>query len=111
MRSGLLRHKVTFEELVIDRDSDGAVEEVWIDAFGFKISAEIMPLSGRELIAAQATQSKVTGRMKVRYREGFKPSMRVFYRGAYYNIEAVIPDIKSGKEYLTLLTSMGVNEG
>ncbi len=111
MRAGPLRHFVNFEELIVELDSDGAQEETWQDMFGFPISADITALSGRELIAAQATQSKVTGRMKVRYRPGFKPSMRAVHRGAIYNIEAIIPDPDSLFEYITLLTSTGVNEG
>lgn len=111
MQAGRLRHLVTFEESVIDIDSDGAQVEVWALAFGFPLATEITALSGRELIAAQAVQSKVTGRMKVRYRPGFNASMRAIHRGVIYNIAAVIPDPDSGFEFLTLLTSTGADEG
>lgn len=111
MKGGRLRHLVTFEELVVDVDSDGQQIETWALAFGYPLATEITALSGRELIAAQAVQSKVSGRMQVRYRPGFKASMRAIHRGVIYNIAAVIPDPESGLEFLTLLTSTGVDEG
>jgi SPP1 family predicted phage head-tail adaptor len=111
MDPGCFRHRVTFEELITDLDSDGKMVEDWVSPFPRAISAEIMPLSGRELIASQSVQSKVSTRIKVRYRPGFKPSMRGVHRSTIYNIEAVIPDPDSGISYLTLLCSSGVNEG
>lgn len=112
--AGRLRHRITVEEFVTSQDSDGAVDEAWVAAFAVPLSAEIVALSGRELIAAAATQSKVTTRIRVRYRPGFKAAQRVLHRGTVYNIEAVIPDPDSGQRYLTLLCSSGVqhvNEG
>lgn len=111
MRAGKLRHRVTFQNLVSELDSDGATVETWVDAFNQAQPAEITPLSGKEFIAAQATQSKVNGRMKVRYRSEYKASMRALHRGAVYNVEAVLPDPDSGRDFLTLLTSTGVTEG
>lgn len=107
VRAGALRHRIQFEELVVDLDSDGAQEETWVAASPL-VSASISALSGRELIAAQATQSKVSTRIKVRYRPGLKPSMRVVHRDRVYQVEAVIPDPDSGIRFVTLLCSTGV---
>lgn len=108
-----LRHWLTFEQLVEDMDSDGGVVEAWVPAFDTSATmpAEVAPLSGRELIAANATQSKVTHRIRIRYREGITAKMRAVERETTYNIEAVIPDQKSGQRWLTLLASSGVNAG
>lgn len=111
MNAGRLRHRVAFEELVIELDSDGLQAETWIPFANRPVPAEITALSGRELIAAQAIQSKVSSRIKVRFNAGFKASMRALHRGTIYNIEAVIPDPDSGRHYITLLCSSGVNEG
>ena len=111
MKAGSLRHRITFESLTTELDSDGAASETWADAFGQKFSAEIVPLSGRELMAAQSMQSKVTTRIKVRYFPGIVASMRAVHRGTVYNIEAVVPDPESGRGWLTLHCSSGVNEG
>jgi SPP1 family predicted phage head-tail adaptor len=111
MRAGALRHRVTIEQIVTTLDSDGERVEAWEDAFGIMIPAEIAPLSGKELIAAAATQSKVAARIVIRYRPGVAPSMRVMHRDTTYGIEAVVPDRTSGVEYLTLFCTAGAAEG
>ncbi len=114
MEPGRLRHRVTFEELTVTQDTDGAQEESWTPLFDRPISCEIKALSGRELIAAQAVQSKVSTRIVTRYRPGFKPSMRALHRGVVYGVEAVIPDPESGIHWVTLMCTSGlqfVNEG
>ena len=94
--AGALRHRVRFEALIVDVDSHGATVEDWIDPFGRLISAEIAPLSGRELIAAQGLHSKVNARIRIRARSGIGASMRAIHRELTYNIEAVIPDPRAG---------------
>lgn len=111
MNAGRLRHRVDFQRLEVTQDSDGAQVELWVNSFPTMISAEIMPLSGRELIAADAVQSKVNTRIRIRYRPGIVASMRVVHRGTYYNIEAAIPDPDSGESYLTLNCTSGDDEG
>lgn len=112
MEAGRLRHRITLEALsaVLDSD-DGIVDETWADAFAQPIPAEIVALSGGELVAAQAVQSKVSGRIRMRWRPGVLPTMRVRHRDTLYNIEAVVPDPGSHREWITLLTSTGTNEG
>jgi len=111
MNIGKLRHRVTIESLVIEQDSDGAQIESWVNTYGTQVWADIQPLSGKELLASQSMQSEVKARIIIRYRDGVLPTMRILHRGNIYNIAGVIPDMKSGKEYLTLLCSYGVNEG
>jgi SPP1 family predicted phage head-tail adaptor len=109
--AGALRHRVAFERLTTEQDSDGATVETWEDAFGMLLSAEIAPLSGRELIAAQAVQSQITTRIRLRGRPGLVASMRALHRGTVYDIAAVVPDPESGTGWLTLLCTSGVNDG
>jgi SPP1 family predicted phage head-tail adaptor len=111
MKAGRLRHRIDIQRKEVTLDSDGAQEVVWVNSFSTMISAEIMPLSGRELIAADAVQSKVNTRIRIRYRPGIVASMRVVHRGTYYNIEAIIPDPDSGESYLTLNCTSGDDEG
>jgi SPP1 family predicted phage head-tail adaptor len=111
MRAGLLRHRVYIEALTSTLDSDGATVEEWADAFGgVALSAEIAPLSGRELISAAALQSEVTTRIRIRYRPGVLPAMRVVHRETVYSIVAVIPDPVSGTSMLTLQCTSGVSD-
>ena len=114
MKAGRLRHWLTFETKVVDLDDDGATVEAWAPAFGVSTAmpAEVVFLSGRELIAAQAVQSKVTARIRVRHRPGFDAVQRArSSAGQVFNIEAVIPDPDSGHRFVTLLCSSCVNEG
>jgi SPP1 family predicted phage head-tail adaptor len=110
MEAGRLRHRITIDELIVDINSDGAQVEQWWTAHRM-VPAEISPLSGRELIAAQAVQSKVSTRIVIRYRPGIMPSMRVAHRGTVYNVQAVICDPASGIEWITLLCTSGVDDG
>lgn len=117
---GAFRHWLTFEDLVVEMDTDGAEAETWVPAFEVspRMPCEVVALSGRELIAAQAIQSKISTRIKVHYRPGFKARMRAWFDdpvltadATIYDIQAVIPDPDSRRRYVTLLASSGVNEG
>ena len=43
--------------------------------------------------------------IKIPYLAGVKPSMRIVDGAGVYNVEGVLPDPKSGKEFLTLPAS------
>lgn len=110
MQAGKLRHRVTIERPGLTQDPDsGEMVDGW--APFASVRAAIEPLSVREFIAAQASQSEVSARIVIRYREGIDASMRVLHRGKVYNIKGALPDDKSGREYLTLAVSEGVNDG
>lgn len=111
MRPGRLRHRILVEQPVVDLDSDGEQVRTWVPVFNRLVSAEIIAVSGRELIAAQAVQSKVTTRIRVRFNVSFAARMRATHRGTIYNIESVIPDPKSGVHFQLLQCTSGVNEG
>jgi SPP1 family predicted phage head-tail adaptor len=110
MRSGKLRHKVTIQRpgLVQDPES-GEMLHGWADVA--TVWASVEPLSARDFIAAQAGQSEVVARIVIRYRPDIDATMRALYRDKVYNIQGVLPDAKSGLEYLTLPVSEGVNDG
>ena len=110
MRAGKLRHQVVIQSPTLSQDPQtGEMLNGWADFA--TCWASIEPLSAREFIAAQAGQSEITARIVIRYRPGVLPTMRILYRGKVYNIHGVLPDIKSGLEYLTLPVSEGVNDG
>ncbi len=110
MQIGKLRHQVRIERPARVQDPDtGAMVPGW--ELVATVWARIEPLSAREFIAAQASQSKVSGRITIRYRDGLDASMRVRHGSRVYNIEGVLPDNRSGREHLTLPYSEGVNNG
>lgn len=105
--SGLFRHTILLQRPVEAQDPNtGAVEVVWQD-YATR-SAQHVPASVREFIAASAVQSEVKGRFTVRADEGITADMRVIHRGKAYQILGVMEDPDSGLEYLTLAVSEGV---
>ncbi|WP_342594527.1 phage head closure protein [Salinicola lusitanus] len=110
MQAGKLRHRIELQQKGTGRNPDtGGVIDEWQPVK--TVWASIEPLSAREFIAAGAPQASVTTRITIRYRDGVTAQMRAVSRGKIYNIEGVLPDAKSGREYLTLPCSEGVNDG
>ncbi|MEN9903699.1 MAG: hypothetical protein RLZZ555_264 [Pseudomonadota bacterium] len=100
-----LRHRVSIEAMTAVRDQFGGVQEVWTTSAAH-VPADIVPLSGREFVAAQSVQSQVTTRITIRHLAGIKPAMRLRHGSDVYNIEAVLPD-PSLRRHLTLMCSIG----
>jgi SPP1 family predicted phage head-tail adaptor len=118
LAAGRLRHSVLIEKKVTTRDeATGAPVTSWqpflTDGAGqpMNVRAEVVPLSAKEFVAAQAVQSQITTRITIRYRPGLLASMRITFRGQIYNIAGALPDNLSGLEYITLPCSEGVNDG
>lgn len=112
MQAGKLRHLVEIQHKITPRDpvTGNFLAPAWV-VFA-KVWAAVEDLSARDLVAAKAGQSQVTGRVVIRYRPGVLPTMRVVHRGELYSIEGPpLADKKSGLEYLTLLVSKGVKDG
>lgn len=104
-----LRHRVTIASLVQSRDEFGGVVETW-QPLVINLPAEIVPLSGREFVAAQAVKAGVTTRITIRHRGGITAAMRVEHGADIYNIRAVLPD-QTLRRHLTLMCETGVNHG
>lgn len=116
LAAGRLRHRVSVQQRVELLDSNGQVQQdpsTGEIAYVWEVYAErwaaIEPLSGREFIQSQATQSKVTGRIVLRTDPAINAAMRIVHLGKVYNLEAILPDKDSGLEYITILTSEGVS--
>lgn len=107
--AGRLKHRVQIQEFAYIGQNPETGEEIrdWttIDT----VWAAVEPLSARELIAAQAVQSKVTGRIVIRYRDALAADMRIVHRGMIYNTAGFLPDKDSGLEYITIPVSEGVS--
>lgn len=110
MQAGKLRHRVTIQDKRRVQDPEtGRLTESWVDHA--TVWASVEPLSAREFIAAQSGQSEVSARIKMRARDDILPTMRIMHRGQPYNIHGVLPDPNSGRHWITLPVSQGVNDG
>ena len=109
IRAGRLKHRVLLQKPVEVQNSDtGAITTTWEDVA--TVWAAIEPISVRELLSAQITNSKINVKVTTRYRNDIDYSYRIYhaYKNLYYNIEGILPDKESGLEYLTILVSTGV---
>lgn len=121
IEAGRLRHRVRIEQLTYLLDSHGDQYQdpetgesrpEWVEVA--TVWAAIEPLSAREFIAAQTTQSQITARIVIRYRDGLDASMRLVHvrtgrPDTIYNPHGFLADIESGLEYLTVPCSIGVS--
>ncbi len=110
MQAGRLRHRVIIQRAAFEQSPvTGAPVPRWERIA--TVWAEVVASSAREFSAAMATQSEITTRITIRYREGISSKDRIVFRGKIFNIAGVLPDPVSGREYLTLPCTDGVNNG
>ncbi|EIU7559268.1 phage head closure protein [Providencia rettgeri] len=107
MKAGLLRHIVTFQQNISVELPSGTYDDQWVDIATTR--AEVKPISGRELLAAEAELSEITVRVWMRYRPDITSACRMLFQGETYDIQSVIPDVKCTR--LELLCKQGVSDG
>lgn len=110
MEAGKLRHRVIIQRLSNEGQDPmtGDIVANWADLK--TVWASVEPLSVREFIQAGASQSEVTTRITMR-KTDVKAADRILHRGQIFNVTGVLPDPKSGLEYITLPCTEGVNDG
>lgn len=104
MKAGLLRNRITIQQKVNGKDALGQTVGQWVDVC--TVRAEIRDMSGREYQSSQAEQSQTDCKILIRHRNDITPDMRVFCNGIYYDITAVLEDVK--KTRLELPCKKGV---
>lgn len=110
LAAGRLRHRIVLQSpSYTQNQTTGENVLSWITQA--EVWAAIEPLSAREFIAAQATQSEVSARIVIRYRPDVNATWRILHRGRVFNINGVLADQVSGLEYATLPVSEGTNDG
>lgn len=88
--AGTLRTRVEVQNRTTARDAYGDALETWGTAA--TVWAEVVPLSGRELWAAQQAQADATVRVRVRYRADVTvtPRTRLLVGSRILNVSSVI---------------------
>lgn len=112
MLANKLRHRIAIDRPASTRDPlNGAVSESWV-AVAEDLPAAVVPLSGREILAADTEMAGTRVRFLVRYDPALSitPAMRIRHEGYAYNITEVIAD-PSLRRHLTLLAERGIREG
>jgi SPP1 family predicted phage head-tail adaptor len=112
MEAGEFRHRVALQKpMYTQNQTTGEMVETWL-VVG-TVWAAIRPLRATELVAAQATQSKVTTTIIIRFRSDIEPTWRIVHMvngtaGRVYNIEGILQDKLSGREHIVLPCSSGL---
>ncbi|WP_330926294.1 phage head closure protein [Candidatus Sororendozoicomonas aggregata] len=89
MNAGRLRHRVTLQRLVKDRNDFGEVVDAWEDQARFW--AEVKPIAGKETFIAKQFAAQTSHEVWCRYRKGIKASDRIIdHRGNTLDIKAVL---------------------
>jgi len=87
MRSGLLRHRLTFQTKSASRDAYGGEDATWSDdetRWG-----SVSPLRGQEYFAAQQVHAEATHKIIIRHYEGLTIRHRIKFDTRYFNIESI----------------------
>jgi SPP1 family predicted phage head-tail adaptor len=106
-----LDKRVTLQRLVDGKDSSGAITQVWanvVTAGDGKVWARVRDMTGRQFVAAGATQNAVSTEIRIRQRAGVIPKMRVLYGAGIYDIEAALG--RDGR-WIDLMCTQGLNNG
>ena len=96
MKIGQLRHRVTIQEKSVAADGYGAEDITWGEVA--TVWGAVAPLSGREFLEGRNLENEVNTRIRIRYRSGLTPSMRVSWDSRVFDVEAVINRFEEDKE-------------
>lgn len=117
LRAGALNYRITLQSRSTSQDASGGQILTWTDVA--PVWANIDPLSGRELLAAQAVQSTMSHRITIRYQKQFAdPKLMAMMRATmvkdgvtrYFNIHAA-RDINEMRHYIIMDAEEGLNAG
>lgn len=104
MNIGELDKRIKIEQATETRSGTGAVIKSW--ATFLTAWAGIDPPKGREFFAAGQIQAEVTVRVRIRYRAGVTPQMRVLFGTRVFDINSVIDPDEAHVELILMCTEV-----
>lgn len=117
MQAGTLRKVITLQARSTMQDALGQQLQTWADVA--TVRADIQPLSGRELLAAQAIRTEVSHRISLRYSSLLADplkvaAMRVVYVNSgvtrYFNVAAAM-NLDERNKQVDMMAYEGLNDG
>lgn len=113
-KAGDMRHKIDIQQRSTTQDSFGGQSQTWTNV-ATGIWADIQPLSGREIMAAEAVQAEVSHTITIRYKASFDDpvavaAMRAVYGSRIFNISAKI-NVDERNRIIQLSANEGLNKG
>lgn len=104
MRSGPLRHRIRIQNKTVTQNEYGEEEATW-NTF-VRAWASVEPLLGRQYLEARAQAQSVSHKVRMRYRDGVTPEMRVLFKGRVFDIESVLNVQERGEELVLMCREM-----
>jgi len=111
IRAGALNRYALLQERVSGSPQQTASgEDDWTWGNVASVWCSIEPLIGREFFSADAVQSSVTVKIRMRWRDGLHAGMRLVHQGKYYDLKHPA-DVKLGNREVLWYCSEGASEG
>lgn len=105
MESGKLRHRITLQQPQVTSNTIGEEYPTWADVA--TVWAAVEPATGSWYYAGQQAESKVDGRVRIRYRSDVLSTWRIKFGDRYLSIVSILNPQERNKEltimYLELL--------
>lgn len=114
--AGLLRHRVHIQSPVRTQNATtGDWSTSWTTIYA-DVPCSIEPLSVKDYLQSKASQSEIKVRIKMRWRSGLEPEMRIVGASGHYLNRIFSPagwleDPESGQSWVTAPCTEGPNDG
>jgi len=102
MEAGKLRHHIILQQPVAGLNA--IREEVYIWADVATVWAAVEPSTGSWYFAGQQGESKVDGRVRIRYRSDVLPTWRIKFGDRYLSIVSILNPQERNKELIIMYT-------
>lgn len=92
MQAGTLKDRINIQRKTGGHDEwNVPLPEGWENITAKPVWANVRHLSGSEMLKADKETSTVRASVRIRWRKGVTPGMRVVHDGMTYDIEGVLP--------------------
>ena len=100
--SGRLTERVTFQEVTQAKDAQYGTTETWANiGTSPTVSAEVIPMTGKEILESQQLRAESSVKIRIRARSDLNSKMRVKHGTTTYQIDYVPPYIR--QQFMVLL--------
>lgn len=105
-KAGKMRHKVAIQEQTETPDGMGGFTPSWGNVTGLgSVPAAIWPLSSKESLDAMKLESRISEKIKIRYRAGITSKNRIVFGSQIFNIQGAPINIDQRNKYLIFMVS------
>lgn len=101
MRTGDLRHKITFEQPVRVADEMGGFDLTWQTYC--ECWAAIWPVKADERNEGDKQSGMITHRVRVRFRRGLRADMRIRFGSKFFSVCSEPSDMGMSHEFIEIL--------